>query len=214
MKENYFELERTTGHARWYVGTTKTGEKITVEIADCKSDFKYRRSLAWFWRYNHEIKTKRGEKVYDYKSVQTYCERPNDKHGLCLALYNPTIKANGRQINHIYDKSNDETILRAIWKKANANKETSDPKKWGEFDNLYMIGDKQYRKLYNKARKLFVKLFESYITMQNRYATFENENCFISSSSLHGFYFPNINTHLLCIAFKNGQPVALYDAEA
>lgn len=209
-KHNFTRDTERVGRVRWYHGETPTGEKITVEITDCESAFKYKRSCAWFWRYDKKIKTKRGAQTYKYKSVQTYCERPRT-HSICLELYNPTIKANGREISHKYDHSADDTILSAIWKQATENKEASEPTKWGEFDDLTKLSDKDFQRLYNKARRLFAKLPEKYITKYGNYLRFENESCFISSSDLHGFYFPNINSDLVCIAFKNGRAVAVYD---
>ena len=68
------------------------------------------------------------------------------------------------------------------------------------FDNLYNISDKLYNKLYKKAKTLFYKYYN---------VSFENNACFISSSALHGFYFPNLE-NIVCISFINEKPIILY----
>lgn len=67
------------------------------------------------------------------------------------------------------------------------------------FDNLYNLSDAEFKKLKNKAKKLFIKY-------TGNYTLFDLENCFISSSSLHGFYFPNLNNKINCISFINKKP--------
>ena len=70
------------------------------------------------------------------------------------------------------------------------------------FDTFnYNISDKQYKKLYKSAQKLYAAF-----TNKN---DFQKESCFISSNSLHGFYFPNLEK-IACIVFLDKIPYILY----
>lgn len=64
------------------------------------------------------------------------------------------------------------------------------------------LSDKEYTRLYKEAKKEFNKHFKE---------SFEEHACFISSSALHGFYFPNLET-IRVIAFnkKTNKPEVIY----
>lgn len=205
IKHNFIKSTFHTTASRWFYGMTPTGEQIIVNISDCSTGFKYRRDAGWFWRFNKQIKVERGATSYKYKSVQTYTEK--NGVNVCLGLYNPT--HNGQQINHIYDKASDEVILSAVWKLANKHKALLTDENAHTFDDLSDKHGAKYNALVKRARVLFRTLHENH-THLNR-DTFDREACFISSSEPNGFYFPNINTNLRCIAFKNGRAVALYN---
>lgn len=203
-KENGFVLKNCYGsndRRRIYHAITPTGENIAVEISDCETGFKYRKDFGWFWRFNKQIKTKKGATKYNYKNVQTYCER--EKDFVCMSLYNVSVKKDGT-ISHKYDHATDQTILEAIWKKATENKENINEINFNDFDNLEGLTDRGYKALFEKAKKAYQKT-------QYRYKRFEDQACFISSSSLHGFYFPNLGAGLRCIAFRNCKPVLIFD---
>ena len=65
------------------------------------------------------------------------------------------------------------------------------------------LSDKEYKRLYKEAKKEFNKHFKE---------SFEEHACFISSSALHGFYFPNLEKVAL-IAFnkKTNKPEVIYN---
>lgn len=69
------------------------------------------------------------------------------------------------------------------------------------FDDLQNLSNDDFKKLYNKAKKIYYEF-----TQENN---FKNENAFISSSSLNGFYFPNLQS-VRVIAFINKKPILLY----
>lgn len=69
------------------------------------------------------------------------------------------------------------------------------------FDDLYNIIDKKYKELYKKAKKLYYDY--------TKRMDFSDQVCFISSSSLNGFYFPNVED-VRCIAFIDSKPILLY----
>lgn len=69
------------------------------------------------------------------------------------------------------------------------------------FDCFDFLNEKQYKKIYNQAKKLY-----NTFTNSN---DFQKEACFISSNSLCGFYFPN-NKKIVCIAFLDKTPYILY----
>lgn len=75
-------------------------------------------------------------------------------------------------------------------------------KNYSVFDRFdFSLSDTLYKKLYNQAKKLY-----NVFTNSN---DFQKESCFISSNSLHGFYFPN-NEKIVCIAFLDKTPYILY----
>ena len=75
-------------------------------------------------------------------------------------------------------------------------------KNYSVFDRFdFSLNDTLYKKLYNQAKKLY-----NTFTNSN---DFQKESCFISSNSLHGFYFPN-NEKIVCIAFLDKKPYILY----
>lgn len=77
-------------------------------------------------------------------------------------------------------------------------------KNYSVFDRFdFSLSDKQFKKMYMQAQKLY-----NTFTKTN---DFKKESCFISSNSLHGFYFPN-NEKIACIAFLDKIPYILYHA--
>ena len=88
--------------------------------------------------------------------------------------------------------------------------------KFDSFDKLDNISDEDFKTLYKKAQLEFYYLKHDYII--NESYNFKDENCFISSSDLHGFYFPNIelkykNYDFLCIGFLKGEAHAIFTTE-
>lgn len=73
---------------------------------------------------------------------------------------------------------------------------------FNDFKELNNLSDTEYKKLETKAKTLY----KNYTGLNN----FNSESCFISSSSLNGFYFPNSRV-VRCIAFlkSNNKPCIL-----
>lgn len=94
-----------------------------------------------------------------------------------------------------------ENLLKESYKKAVFIPLTETDLKYKCFDNLYNLSDKKFLQLKRKAKKLYYNF-----THENN---FDLENCFISSSSLHGFYFPNLQI-INCICFIDEKPILLY----
>jgi len=71
-----------------------------------------------------------------------------------------------------------------------------------DFKKLDNLNNIEYKKIYNKAKTIY----KNYTGLNN----FKSESCFISSSSLHGFYFPNSQV-IRCVAFlkSNNKPCIL-----
>ncbi len=71
-----------------------------------------------------------------------------------------------------------------------------------DFKKLNNLSDTEYKKLETKAKTLY----KNYTGLNN----FNSESCFISSSDLNGFYFPN-SCIVRCIAFlkSNNKPCIL-----
>lgn len=67
--------------------------------------------------------------------------------------------------------------------------------------NFQKLNNKEYKKLYNKAKKLYFEF-----TNKN---DFDDEAAFISTSSIDGFYFPNLE-NIKLIAFIDGKPILFY----
>lgn len=65
-------------------------ENIVIEISECNSDFKDKKSLAYLWYKNGYT----DKKLTNYLSVKTYCR---DKKGNCLGKYNPQTKKEGKR---------------------------------------------------------------------------------------------------------------------
>lgn len=65
------------------------------------------------------------------------------------------------------------------------------------------LSDKEYKRLYKEAKREFKK---------HSNESFEENACFISSSALHGFYFPNLED-IRVIAFnkKTNKPEVIYN---
>lgn len=188
------------GRKRFYKATLPTGESLAVEIADCVTGFAYRRDLGWFWRFNGLIKTTRGQKEYKYKTVATYCEA--EKKFPCMGLYNVT--HDGQKLNFKYDKATDAEILKAIYKEATKSKIIlTDAEISAGFDNLESLTPRQYKRKEQQAKALYNKTLY-------RYEKYERQAAFISSGSVHGFYFPSLGARLRCIAFRKGRPVLCY----
>jgi len=72
------------------------------------------------------------------------------------------------------------------------------------FDKLDTLSDNEYKQLKRKAKLLYIR----YLNKNN----FNNEVCFISTSDLHGFYFPNLE-NIRCISFINKKPFILINDE-
>lgn len=65
------------------------------------------------------------------------------------------------------------------------------------------LSDKEYKRLYKEAKKEFNKHFKE---------SFEEHACFISSSALHGFYFPNLeNIRVIAFNKKTNKPEVIYN---
>ena len=65
------------------------------------------------------------------------------------------------------------------------------------------LSNKEYKRLYKEAKKEFNKHFKE---------SFEEHACFISSSALHGFYFPNLeNIRVVAFNKKIGKAEIIYN---
>lgn len=68
-------------------------------------------------------------------------------------------------------------------------------------DSLQKLNNKEYKKLYNKAKKLYFEF-----TNKNN---FHDEAAFISTSNIDGFYFVNLE-NIKMIAFIDEKPILFY----
>lgn len=68
------------------------------------------------------------------------------------------------------------------------------------------LSDAEYKKIENEA----FKLFRAFTGHNKQF--FKSQACFISSSALHGFYFPNYQV-MRCISFIKGIPFIILDDE-
>lgn len=75
------------------------------------------------------------------------------------------------------------------------------------FDNLEKITEKDFKILRFRA----LKIYTAYTG--NHKEIFNNQSCFISSSSLNGFYFPNGPHILKCICFIDGKAILILNDE-
>lgn len=78
---------------------------------------------------------------------------------------------------------------------------------FGSFDSLDDLTGRQYKAAIEKAKRCAKR--ENLFIFYN----WDKQACFITSGSLHGFYFPNREGALRCIAFRKGRAVAVYDTE-
>lgn len=95
---------------------------------------------------------------------------------------------------------------------------------FNNFDNLDRLPDDDFSGLEKKVKIKMLKLKnnDDIIFNKNDFRI-SDEMCFISSSDLHGFYFPNLfikyndifnnNYNFLSIAFLNGEAVAVFESE-
>lgn len=193
--------EYTNERKRFYRATLNNGELLSVEIVDCQSDLKARNSLAYNWKKAGYINTKRGQKIYKYKSVQTYTEEPASRFP-CMGLYNPT--HTGGRLNFKHDQETDSQLLKRIIKRSLKNKIVlTDAEISAGFDSLENLTPQQFKRKEKQAKKIYQSTFY-------KYAKFEDQSAFISSSSVPGFYFPNLGARLRCVAFRKGRAVLCY----
>ena len=65
------------------------------------------------------------------------------------------------------------------------------------------LSDKEYKRLYKEAKREFEKYSNE---------SFKEHACFISSSALHGFYFPNLeNIRVVAFNKKTGKAEVIFN---
>lgn len=187
----------------WFKFINNKGEKVIIEVSFCFTDPKHKKSLPNLWLKNGYTE----KLINNYITINTYVY--NDFG--CWGFYNPTI-TNDHKINFkkLLEPSEENKIklLNEVYKLANKPFYNLEDKNFNfkEFDKLENLNNKEFNKLYKKAKKLWKNS-----NMPNfNFCNFETNNCFISSSDLHGFYFPNLNSSIRCIAFINKKPVLVY----
>lgn len=180
-------------------------EKITIYFSKSYCDPKSKKSMCNLWIKHGFTK----ELITEWWHMDVYVKNDFGTWG----RYNPTITKD-HKINFKYllapTEANMIKLLNLCYKLANKPiYDIDDPAMdWDQFDKLDGgLSDKEYKKLENKARKLWFKMgLPNFCCGCN----FDREACFTSSSAIHGFYFPNLNSVVRCIAFINKKPVLVY----
>lgn len=184
-----------------YKFTNDLGYKIMVEICQTECDPKDKKTLPYIWfkkGYTKKI-------INNYLTCNTYVK---DLEGQEWDVYNPTHKKGKIDFKWILEATpeNEIKLVNKVYDLANKDHLKYSNIIYDDFNRFDdCLGIKEYSTLYKKAEKTFKSLFI------NAYKKFENEACFISTGSLHGFYFPNLKNGLKCIAFKNGKATAIYN---
>lgn len=194
--------ETNGGRSMVFEGKNAKGQTVTLEIWKCEENpkskcFKY--FLGNLWAKSGYIKAP----INSYWCVS---ECVTESNGDCHSdeRYNLTITAHKINREGMKEATPEQLkkILDYATKELNKPFETTD----GEgFDDLGSLSDKAYKALEQKAKKCAMK--------ENPFLRWEwgKQACFVSSSNIHGFYFPNLGTSLRCIAFRAGKAVAVYE---
>lgn len=184
-----------------FEGTSAKGQIVTLEISKIEGNPKSKTFLGNIWAKHGYIEAPIASYWFVSESVL-------EANGDCHAdeRYNLTHTDHKVNIEGMKEATSEQLakILAHATKELNKRITTDEAE---GFDDLGKVGDKEYRALEKKAKACAMK--------ENPFLCWEwdKQACFISSSDIQGFYFPNLGTSLRCIAFRNGKAVAVFDSE-
>ena len=189
----------------WYSFMNTIGENVVIEITKTTHGLKSKRDLMRIWHKHGWM----SERLSTHWSVNVYV---TDIVGDCWGRYNPQVTKD-HKINFDWileaTEENKIKILNEVYRLANwqyvhGRAMLLSEVKFIEFDKLDNLTPKAYLSIEAKAKRLYKSL-----TIRH-FLPWHEQACFVSSSALHGFYFPNVQG-LRAIAFRNGKAVIIYD---
>ena len=194
--------DRDNGRHMVFEGKSAKGQIVTLEISKIEGNPKDKHFLGSMWAKSGYIKAPIASYWFVSESVL-------EANGDCHAdeRYNLTHTDHKVNIEGMKEATEEQLAKILAYATKELNKAPTTTEEAGSFDDLGTLSDKAYKALEKKAKACAMK--------ENPFLRWEwdKQACFISSSDIQGFYFPNYNGALRCIAFRNKRAVAVYDFE-